>query len=191
MMRRQLLAAMLAGCAAYEDRVSELGRTMSPVDERIIHGDTQFTVPERRAAEHACAMWSTWTKGRVRLSIRWDLDDMTYMDLPPPLLYRVWQTAETGTMGGRTQGDLIWWVPDACPDLDACVAHEIGHMLGLQHVASAGQVMSPRNASHVFGVEDYRECVRVGVCRERAPDYTTVTVTVDPNMPNPSLEFPP
>ena len=47
-------------------------------------------------------------------------------------------------MGGRTEGELIWWVPDTCTDLPACAMHEVGHMLGLQHVPYAGQVMSAR-----------------------------------------------
>ena len=54
-------------------------------------------------------------------------------------------------------------MPDTCTDLPACAMHEVGHMLGLQHVPYAGQVMSARNPSHVSGAADYHECVRVGV----------------------------
>ena len=191
-MRRLLaLAVALSACAYYEDRVRDVAVRLAPADERVIHGDSHFSAEERAAFERTLGAWAGFTRGAVRLSVRWDLTDMTYMDLPPPLLYRVWASPETGNMGGRTEGELIWWVPDTCTDLQACAMHEVGHMLGLQHVPYAGHVMSPKNPVHVFGPADFRECVRVGVCRERSPDYTTVTVTVDPSMPNPSLEIPP
>lgn len=193
-MRAQIIFAaafaIASGCAYAEDRVTDVGTYLSPVDERVIHGDTQFTPAERTAAERACLAWGAFTHGRVHLVIRWDMTDMTYMDLPPPLLYRVTPSPATGDYGGRTQGQLIWWVPDTCIDLQACVEHEFGHMLGLEHVAEAGQVMSAHNPARVFGVADARECLRVGVCRDRAADVTTVTVTIDPSVPPVEPDYP-
>lgn len=189
-MRLALFALALAGCAYAEDRVHDVGTVLAPSDERTIHGDTQFAPHERDAFQRGLLAYQGFTRGRVRISVRWDLDSMTYMDLEPPILYRVSQSPETANMGGRTEGDLIWWVPDACNDLQACAMHEVGHMLGMQHVPYAGQVMSPVNPAHTFGAADYRECVRVGVCRERQADYTTVTVQVDPAIPNVYPEYP-
>ena len=189
-----LALALLTSCAYYEDRIADVGAQLAPSDERVIHGDTHFSPEERAAFERALISWQTFTRGRVRLSVRWDLDEHNFLDVYPAL-YRVYATDETGRKGGKTEGDSIWWVPDTCPDKQACAMHEIGHFLGLcvpprEHVPYAGQVMSARNPSHVFGAADYRECIEVGVCRERKLDITTVTVTIDPSIPNVTPEYP-
>jgi hypothetical protein len=179
------------GCAYYEDRVTDVGKILSPVDERVIHGDTQFSPAERAAAERACYEWATFTRGLHRLTIRWDLDDTNYLTLPAPRLYRVNPTPETGSAGGRVDAtDNIWWVPDRCTDIQACIMHELGHVLGLQHVAQSHQVMSAVNPAHTFGLADHDECVRVGACRALKSDITTVTVTVDPIVPNVQPDYP-
>lgn len=159
------------------------------VDTRVIHADTQC--PRRPDIERALSEWSRFTGGRARLSAQWDLDDMTYLDLPPPWLHCRARSEATGNSGGVTDGQLIILVPETCPDLQACMMHETGHLLGLSHFETvSGQVMSARNPSRVFRAADRAECLRVGVCRARKPDVTTVTVTVDPSIPSVTPEYP-
>lgn len=184
---RALALLLLASCAYYEDRVADVGSLLAPVDERVIHGDTDFTPRERAAAEKSCLEYQTFTRGRVRLSVVWDIDELNYVNPPTPVLYRA---VSGGTEGGSVRGDRMWWFPDKCPDLQACIMHEYGHLLGLDHFATPGHVMSAHNPVHRFGPLDYAECERVGVCRDRKLDVTTVTVTTDPAIPNVWPEYP-
>lgn len=190
-MRRLLaLAVALSACAYYEDRVRDVGAWLAPVDERVIHGDTRCKPDARAAAESGLLRWQSFTRGRVHLSVRWDLDDTNYLEAHPAL-FCLAPSPATANMGGRTERDVIWWVPEHCSTYkDACIMHEVGHMLGLQHVAVPGQVMSPVNPARVFGAADNRECERVGVCRDRTLGVTTVTVTIDPDIPNVTPEYP-
>lgn len=188
-MRASILAlAFVLACSAPP---AEPVQPVKPVDERVLHSDTHATPPQRQDIERALSEWTRFSRGRVRITARWDLDDMTYLDLPPPWLHIRARSDETGNYGGTVDGQLIILVPETCPDLQACMMHETGHLLGLAHFERLdGQVMSAHNPARVFGVADRRECVRVGVCRATKPDVTTVTVTVDPAIPLTSPEYP-
>lgn len=189
-----LSAALLVGCAYYEDRVQDVSKALSPVDERVIHGDDSFTPNERDAFERGLFAWQQFTRGRVHLTVAWDLDDTNYLTLRPAL-FRVLPNDMHDGRAGAVEGDSIWWAPESCPDKQACAMHEVGHFLGLSvsprpHVPYPRNVMSASNPSHVFGLGDWRECLEVGVCRERQPDVTTVKVTVDPSIPNVQPDYP-
>ena len=193
-----LVLVLACSCAYYEDRaaekITEVGKLMAPVDERIIHGDDEFTGHEREAFEAGLIAWAQFTRGRVRLHVIWDLDGTNYLTLRPAL-FRVLPNDMHDGRAGAVEGDSIWWAPEACPDKQACAEHEVGHFLGLcvfprPHVPYTNNVMSATNPSRNFGYGDWRECLYVGVCKEPRPDVTVVTVTVDPTMPNPSLEYP-
>lgn len=190
--------SLAIGCAYYEDRaadrITEIGRLMAPVDERVIHGDDAFTPNERAAFERGLVAWQQFTRGRVHLTVAWDLDDANYLTLRPAL-FRVEPNVLQGRDAAWTVGESMWSAPESCPDKQACFMHEVGHFLGLctaarGHVPYPHNVMSASNPSHDFGYGDWRECLAVGVCRESVPDVTTVTVKVDPAVPNVEPDYP-
>jgi len=182
-------AAFLVGCAAIA--LPEPAVTTTPSYDRVLHADTRATPPQRQDIERGLAAFGPFTGGRVRITARWDLDDTTYLDLPPPWLHLRSRSDETSNYGGVVDGQLIILVPETCPDLQACMMHETGHLLGLDHFDRIdGQVMSAHNPSRVFGVADRRECIRVGVCARPSKDVTTVTVTVDPAIPRVEPTYP-
>lgn len=188
------LAYLLVGCAAALDPPLESLPLVPPTLAVTVHGDARFTAEERRECEQASLALSRFTRGRARISIVWDVDDLTYLDAPLPMLYRSPRSPETGDFGGVTKDRIVRLVPETCRErssLQACAQHEFGHLLGFEHVGVAGQVMSPRNPSLVFGVADYGECIRVGACvAPRRPDVTTVTLTIDPAVPPVQPEYP-
>lgn len=201
-MRRLALVPLLMGCAYYEDRISEIPRVIGIETTITIHADTRFTHEERAQIEAATNEWARFTGGARRFVILWDLDELTYLDAPLPVMHRFEVSPETGNAGGQTKDGVVRIVPDTCrarASVKACAMHEFGHLLGLEHFeAINGQVMStcgPSSSrgcgpSGVFGVADRHECERVGVCRNRKLDVTTVTVTEDPSIPRIEPEYP-
>lgn len=190
LIRALLPPLALVGCAATVD-VPPL--TMSRVTEITIHGDTRFTDEERRECERAAMAWGRLTSDRARIAIRWDVTELTFLDTPLPMLYRSPKSPETADFGGNVAYQIVRLVPETCRErasVQACAQHEFGHLLGLEHVPEAGQVMSAHNPAHVFGVADRRECVRAGVCASARRDTTSVTVTIDPAIPHTSPEYP-
>lgn len=199
-MRALALAAtaLLTGCAYYEDRPTE------PAPPRAvaatIHGDTRFDANQRGCAELGAANWLRPSDGRIDLRIVWDYDEAHFLKLShyPHLVRANAETyAGSASISGDTHGLQIRVFPERCgSDLTACFMHEFGHFVGLQHVIrrdgrNYGAVMSPWNAGHEFLVEDIIECRRVGLCPEARPkDVTTVTVFIDPSIPNVEPNYP-
>lgn len=186
-----IIATLLTGCAYYEDRLPVAQpEQVTTVVSRTLHGDKRCPEHSRAAVDAACATYWQVTTGRARLRVVWDVNDVSIMQLAEePLVLCV--DSLPPHIGGRTDGDIVRLAPLACPDEYACALHEIGHYLGLQHLPHGHGVMAARNPSRFFSPGDLAELHRVGLYEPRAKDVTTVTVTVDPNMPNPSLEIPP
>jgi len=185
--------AALVGCSAALDPPLDALPLVSPRLAFTLHGDTRFTPAERESCERAARKWGAFTGGRARIAIVWDVDEMNYLDVPLPMLYRSPRTPETGDFGGITNDRIVRLVPELCTErasVETCALHEFGHLLGLEHVPESGQLMSAHNPSRVFGVADRRECIRVGVCAQPSKDVTTVTVTVDPAIPRVEPDYP-
>lgn len=177
---RALVAASfaLAACApaaASGPRDGLAHRGVQPaIVEKTLHGDTRFDARERETIERACRAWFDLTAGRARLHVVWDYGESNYMALAatgaPHIKRTDWWYAPPNA-GGRVNeigGDEVRLVPDNCPGLYACALHELGHVLGLEHVADVDAVMSATLRSarlpSRFTKADRVECARVGLC---------------------------
>jgi hypothetical protein len=142
------------------------------VIDKLLHGDTRFDTRERQLVERACAAWSDFTAGRARVRVAWDYGEENYMDLAavaaPHITRTPWWYAAPNT-GGKVNaigGHEVRLLPDNCPRLMPCAMHELGHVLGLAHVADVTAVMhsSLRPQTLSFTEADREECVRVRLC---------------------------
>lgn len=195
-MKRALSLVLLASaCAYYEDRLPVASPDqITAVVSYTVHGDTNFTPAERSAIEWSAAEWSRFTDGRARLKLVWDYSELTYMALhEQPHIRRLYpDDVVSGTVAGWEYNHVdVALMPDRCPVLAACALHELGHLVGLGHVLQSGCVMSAWNPANTFQAPDLTECQRVNLCSKPRPkDVTTVTVTIDPAIPNVEPNYP-
>jgi hypothetical protein len=176
------------GCVPAAPPVTE----MEPAAvDALFHGDTRFDRRERQVFESKLEAFRVFTEGRVRLGVTWDLDEENYMGIVLSGAYTVLRSPATyaGKHGGKTEARMIRLVPDVCMDFGACALHELGHFVGFEHVKVPGSVMSEKNPGAVFTVADRAQCVQLGLC-SRAGYATTVTLTVDKDIPNVGGEYP-
>jgi hypothetical protein len=178
---RAVIAASLvmAACAPSARQPARGGATQGGtrtilVVERLLHGDTRFDAYERKILERACLAWLEFTGGRARLQIVWDYGEDNYMQIAaaraPHIKRTDWWYAPPNA-GGRVNeigGGEVRLVPENCPGLYPCALHELGHVLGLEHVADIDAVMSAtlravRPPSR-FTEADRVECARVKLC---------------------------
>lgn len=192
-MMRTLLLALLVGCvpssvvvAPMEDAPAE-GAIV-----RVIHGDTRFLPAERATALAAAEHVAQLTDGHARAYFVWDFDETRFIALADePHMLRTPKEFATREGGGST--DAIRVVVENCPDLLACMEHELGHFFGMNHptYSAPHSVMQERNAGARWTHTDRAECVRVRLCRPIAlRDNTTVTLTIDPDVPRVEPEYP-
>jgi len=186
-----LFATLLAGCAAYEDRLPVAQPDqITAIVSRTLHGDTRCPEHARIAFAAALGTYASVTDGRARLQVRWDLDNASLMTLSTEPIVLCVDTLPPHA-GGKTDGDVIKLAPLACPDEYACALHEIGHYLGMQHLEHGHGVMAERNPSRSFSDADFVELFRLGLyAPHRRPDFTTVTLTIDPSIPRIEPEYP-
>ena len=140
---------------------------------KVFHGDTRFDAQERSLVEVACAAWSDFTGGRALLEVVWDYGESNYLQLAAAAEPRIKRTPwwyaspNEGGIVNQIGGDEVRLVPQNCPVLHACAMHELGHILGLSHVADADAVMSATlrtRRARKFTAADRAECARVGLC---------------------------
>ena len=193
-MRLALLSVLLVACA-YEDSLPVASPdSITTAVSYTIHGDANFTPAERSTIEWAAGEWGRFTDGRARIRMVWDYTDVTYMAFQSvPHLRRLRpEDVPSPTVAGWEYDHVnIALMPDLCPVFVGCALHELGHLVGLGHVMQSGCVMSAWNPASTFQPPDLTECQRVGLCgKPRPKDVTTVTVTVDPSIPNVTPEYP-
>lgn len=193
-MRYLPLLLALAACVptvADEPAVPE----MAPIRmvDAVIHGDTRFDPLERIIVADSLEAWRRFTDGRARISIVWDFDGSSLDRLAlagEPILSRMPAWVPPGNEAGAVDAGIIYVVADKCPSLRACVLHELGHYLGMQHVTFHGAVMAAHNPGDAFTTADRYECALRGLCAPLRLDRTTVTTTVDPHIAPVFPEYP-
>lgn len=185
------------GCAYYEDR----DRYQTAQPEQItasvsytIHGDTACAPYVRADAEQSAREWGSVSRGHIAYRLVWDLSAETLMQhREAPLILCRTRVVDRGqdVCGGIT-GTIIEISTAPICNPHATALHELGHLAGIASVADPTAVMNDSSLTTRLTAADVRACAAVGLCPSlRAKDVTTVTVTVDPDMPNPSLEIPP
>jgi len=186
--------AFVVGCAPtryVEAPMTDVIREDAVV--HVIHGDTRYLPTERAAWIEAAKRTAELTDGRARAYFVFDLDETRYMMLaeePHAIRTPAWMATDR-TAGDST--DALRVVPEKCPDLLACMMHELAHHFGMGHpdYQAPHSVMNEKNPGHVWTHTDRAECRTVGLCRELIPkDVTTVTVTIDPAIPRVEPEYP-
>lgn len=193
---RAALAMLLAGCAYYEDRlpVAQPEQITASVSYTI-HGDTACAPYVRADAEQSCREWGSVSRGHISYRLAWDLDARTllqYSDAPLLVCYPRMSDPATGVeLCGATTGNVVYLSTAPLCNTHATALHELGHLAGLRDVPEHPAVMHVWRDAHRIGAADVRECARVGLCPRPGPkDVTTVTVTVDPSIPNVWPEYP-
>ncbi len=168
-MKRAALLALI-GCAHPAIVEAPVDVVIPPiVTDATIHGDTRWDpVLERPIAEACTGALYLLTRGRARVPIVWDATPETFMGISearePMLLRTPWWLAPV-EVGGATPDRTIRVVPEHCPSLRACMCHELGHFVGLQHLPPGARgVMSARNPEEHFTAADRAECERIGLC---------------------------
>ncbi len=164
-------------------------RTMLPLplNMAVMHVDLAFSLEERTHIRNAASAWFLLSRGRAKLVIAEDLDfgaltledthRIVKMDSKNnPLLDSVdakhngavvlaftlvptknpWGTRQIYMVVDRVRPDNFMWV----------VAHEMGHVLGLDDLEAPGSVMSGlgRFTDDWFTAEDVKECQAALVC---------------------------
>jgi len=177
-LRGSAIAMLLAACALPEPE-----RPTVRVEAAFwIHGDVSFRPEERQLAESAASRWRAFTRGGANISIAWDLDELTLLDLAEqPRMLRLdsldarVQVIDAQHPGCRTRGFakpaddrgplIIGIVTDRAEDLFPIFLHELGHAAGLDELPEGARgVMSSTSPAREFTGADLEECRRVLVC---------------------------
>lgn len=162
-------------------------RQRLPFFTAAIHVDLGFTTEEREHIRNAASAWVMFTRGQAKLATVEDLDFTTGSGLED--VHRIVKVSSQGnaqvdSMDARHPGVKViafcerpsnpWgarriYIISDRVDPDAfmwTVAHEMGHLLGLDDLDTRGDVMSGvgRFRGDWFTVEDHRECLVTGAC---------------------------
>lgn len=140
----------------------------------FIHGDVRFDAGERALVERALGDLTTFTGGKLRLSVIWDWreDNFELFEPLPHLVKRSPKTPKVQDVDDHTHGRTLAFVDgseiaivtERTQPRYAIILHELGHFVGLEHVDATLAVMAPVPTSTTFTSADRAECIRIKLC---------------------------
>jgi hypothetical protein len=150
------------------------------------HVDQDFTQSERDEIQNAMTEWFGFSGGSVVFNASWGYDMHNVKPLPAGEWYLVRLTSqdaltkqwddEIGGEGsilgrvsdiGASQG-VLWLIADRTEggDFKAVAMHELGHVVGMRHLAQPRTIMSAGHSPGVveFTAADKRQCLADCLC---------------------------
>lgn len=186
-----LLVASCSGCLVPPPQPGPLHVNPGARTTAVVHASKEFTPKERRDIEAAAINWEDQTGGIASIQVKWDLEDVPETDSPK--LFRLTSDDQAvkmldsqgcsasnsmcilgwiDTPGGihnLSEGPVsMYFVVDRLTyRLTRVAMHEMGHLLGMKHVADPYALLYPHdrpNKGACLTMPDISEFCRVNMC---------------------------
>lgn len=164
-----VLALLLSACVPAR---TVSGCASSPYPVKV---DPRFTLEERKEIREAFEEWARFShghafffedpNGEIEIVREGDEAEANKADASMGVVYALGHTRHL-VFGGRVTLNVDR-IADTVPGrLRQITMHELGHVLGVQHTGSSGQIMSASYTAQAerFGDGDLRVCRDAGVC---------------------------